>query len=237
MSSRLMQKVQSQVDSISRYLSESGIPDLINRVRELLVKRAPIGILFITFFSTFSIFAIWWSLSERIAVIDDKNSKMSAVAVLEHEVLELEKSWSEEDFEKLMGDISESERYIFPHYKSVAEWLYEEGDFAKNAGLDLKYYLSEVQSDNELEGVDMVPIKIKLKPSKSSSKNGYWKMMEFLRRMDRTSWKHEIVIANMGSEGEGATKMDIQFNVWMQRPNGKESGHTPSDQIDPLTGS
>lgn len=237
MSSRIVHQLKSKVDILSLHLSNLGIPGLIKSVRELLVKRALIGILFITFFSTFSIFAIWWSLSERISVIDEKNLKMSAVAVLEHEVLELEKSWSEEDFEKLMGDISESERYIFPHYKRVAEWLYEEGDIAKDAGLDLQYYFSEVESDLELEGVDMVPIKIKLKPSKYDSKNGYWKMMAFLKRMDRTSWKHEIVTANMGSEGKGATKMNIQFNVWMQRPNGRAPGHAPSEHSDPLAGS
>lgn len=237
MNSRLIQWGQSKKEVITRSISSSGIPDLIKSVRELLVKKAPIGILFITFFSALSISAIWWSLSERISVIDEKNAKMSAVAVLEHEVLELEKSWSDEDFEKLLGDISESERYIFPHYTSIAEWLYEEGGFAKDVGLELKYYLSDVVSDHELEGVDMVPIKIQLKPSTVETDNGYWKMMDFLKRMDRSTWKHEIVTANMGSEGEGASKMDIQFNVWMQTSNARTSRHAPQDDHSPQMGS
>lgn len=237
MNNGLTQWLKSQKDIIFHYVDESGLYNLIKGVHEVLVKRAAIGILFITFFSTFSIYAIWWSLSERISVIDEKNSKMSAVAVLEHAVLELEKSWSDEDFEKLMGDISESERYIFPHYTSVAEWLYEESGYAGAAGLELKYYLSDLIPDNGLEGVDMVPIKIQLKPSKVELQRGYWKMMDFLKRMDRTSWKHEIVNVNMGSEGSGATKMDIQFNVWMQAPIARISGPRPAGNIDPLTGS
>lgn len=228
MNNRFNTRLKTQTERVSGFIVKSGIKGLIKGVHELLVKRAALGILFITSFSTLSIFIIWWSLSERISVIDEKNAKMSALAVIEHEVLELEKSWSDDDFEKLMGDISESERYIFPHYTRVAEWLFDEAGFAKQAGLGLKYYLSDVVADNELEGVEMVPIKIQLKSLNTGSNNGYWKMMDFLKRMDRTTWKHEIVTVNMGSEGEGASKMDIQFNVWMKAPNIRASFSMPT---------
>jgi hypothetical protein len=197
------------------------IRPLLQKIDQLMgrIDSTWSSIFFIVLLICLSALCLWWTLTTRVAVINENNHRMDANAVLEHEVHQLAFKWSDAEFENLQSIIAESEKKVFSNYRVLAQWLFEENLQAQKMGLVLSYKFSDITLDQEIVGANIVPIIINLNLVKERNNSGYWTMLNYLQRLNEVPWKHRLVSAKMLSANKTQVSLSMRFDVWMWDPD------------------
>ncbi len=173
-----------------------------------------LGILIMTFIVLINIWVIWWSLENRMSIVNTNNEKVMQLSVLENNIRQLKNGWSSQQLHNITVASAELEPFIFPDYRKIAEWLTLETQQAKSHGLKMTYTFGEASILIKPNQVVSVPIRFEVEIIDNNTvENGYHILLNQLKAMDSVSWQHELLSASMESKGAGARKLKMQLNV------------------------
>ncbi|MEM7611189.1 MAG: hypothetical protein AAF270_05905 [Pseudomonadota bacterium] len=154
------------------------------------------------------------SLYWRIDHIDDSVMALTELGQLETELMQVRAQWSAEKMKSLEDSVTTADqRRVFVDYRSLADWLREKGDFARQLGLEFSYTLGAGRV-SKIEDMLEVPVVVSLR-SPADATQTYLHVLEFLKRLVSTLWYVEIAEASLEGEGQGATSVNATLRVWV----------------------
>ena len=157
---------------------------------------------------------IYWNMTDRFETFDATYELISERAALEREYEALTEHYSRDELRKLLDQISSAETSIFRDYASLATWLSDQADAARNQDLLLSYVMHETVAA-QIKDVGEVPITLSVRPIEGADDGTYQRMLNFLGEMVGTRWHLEIIDAAVVSDGRAIQSLDTTVHVWV----------------------
>ena len=162
-----------------------------------------------------SIFLLWFTLSERISLINQNYENIGRMGELESELIRTQQLWSSDRMDEISESIRNADqRRVFADYQNLATWLFEKNTLANQLSLDFSYQLGEskkAQIDNTLE----VPIAITLKAGNRAEDNSFNQLMTFTRYIVSSSWYVDIQEASIENNNNDIKEMKLRISIWV----------------------
>lgn len=157
---------------------------------------------------------IVWNMTARFDAFDTTYELITERVALEQQFDELTEHYSGDELRTLLDKISSAENTIFSDYASLAAWLAEQAQVARDEALILTYVMHETVAA-QIKDVGEVPISLKVRPKEGHDGDTYFRMLNFLRKMVGTHWHLEIIDASIASDGQSVTTLDTTVHVWV----------------------
>ena len=163
-----------------------------------------------------SCIGVWWSLSQRISLVDALTTDTLHFLKLSEEVDRLRALETESDLAILRTKLAKSYESVLPGYTALAELLNTQSTAATLAGLKMSYrFLPEYPVDT-LDHVLAAPLVVSVSVPGKDNHNGFAQLLAFAQHWHAQPWRQSLVAIEFIGEGKGASKLRIETELWFQ---------------------
>lgn len=191
--------------SIQRILN-----DTVRHISKSRLLQAAFALVF-----ALAIALIWYTANYRVILIDGAYEAQARRGLLETELLEKNREWSNERMQTLRDSVANADRRrVFLDYATLADWLRDERNVARAMDLVFAYTLTK-HDTSRMANVDEATVTIRVSVPQSHDPSAYPDLMRFLREMIKTPWYVEIVDASILSDRQGARELEAELRIWV----------------------
>ncbi|GAV20723.1 hypothetical protein MMIC_P1696 [Mariprofundus micogutta] len=165
-----------------------------------------------------SIGVIWWSINERLELLNGAKSISQQQETMRREIDHLQLKWSAQNHEKIAEDLAAAENKLMPDQNSLAEWLEKFIAKAQKQRINLIYNVGRAHpTPQKLGNVHLVPIQIILRPSRDlNQRNAYKKILDFAKSITNSSWRMDVTSASVTGSSDQLDQLEMYVEMWMR---------------------
>ena len=163
-----------------------------------------------------SCIGVWWSLSQRISLVDALTTDTLHFHKLGEEVDRLRALKTESDLAILRSQLAQAYESVLPGYTALAELLNTQSTAASNAGLQMSYRFLPEYPVGTLDHVLAAPLVVSVSAPGKDNHNGYAQLLAFAQHWHAQPWRQSLLTMEIIGEGKGASKLRIETELWFR---------------------
>jgi len=167
--------------------------------------------------------SLWWSLYERLPMLDGSKTYMKHLNHLQSEVEILKQQWRDARVVEVNDALARYETMLMPDMESVDAWIKQVMVQANMADMSVSYVIGDLEMPSiALNGVRFLRLSMTIESSKDDLSLS--SLMTFFNGMTAGLWHVDVVQLEMDGQSEGVEKITVTLRVWMKA----------SDELDQL---
>ncbi|MFT4585058.1 MAG: hypothetical protein ACI8XZ_004823 [Gammaproteobacteria bacterium] len=179
---------------------------------------------------------VYWCVESRMAPVHLHFNAVAQEARLMRELDRLEKAFDAGEEAALEKGIEISLGRVIAGYPALANWLHEQAELARLAGLTFSYQMSDQPVASEIDGIVRIPLAVEVKINVQSAANdGYARLLQHLFDIDRDPHLKELTMAEMEAENGQVRILRMDYDVWMFEATATMPSLAPIEREDAAT--